>query len=455
MDEKDLVILKHEENRIDDSLVDVNKLKESNSKQEERLIDMQQRIDEAYKRIGKRKIISVLNRKDSENNVNTVEANEDVDYDLLYSSARKSLISRGLDVDSISYTDFIDDTEINAVIEALDRGKPREERWKKSDFIVVFVVALIGCGVDFVLGNRNNPITGKGSKVSDTLNEIHEKTWKHATGGPIDFQGKINGISFGGGNHRELSKGHDLFRCIEAIQMFRNGKFEAIGYVNGTKIGVETIVNQYNNPYVQLPLIEAIAEYMHHMIADFCSNNSLPFPGYSFLQESTNRDIRKFAADMYSNGFNCKNVMFQSITNVIIEIVIRIYFSIMSVKKYKESIDIAEDYSNWEAIKSFVKPASKEKLNEMLLAAHTIVMAFNIGKIVIKKNVAEINITEIMSVVTYGFKVTKAIAKRNSSYTKIMYHAEEINRNWEAIEADMAEYDTLAEEEMKTVLEIA
>ncbi len=63
------------------------------------------------------------------------------------------------------------------------------------------------------------------------------------------------------------------------------------------------------------------------MFADLFSTCSLPFPGYSFLVESDNRQIRKFAADMYQNGFNCKNILIQGVSTAIIEIVLRIYFS--------------------------------------------------------------------------------------------------------------------------------
>ena len=84
----------------------------------------------------------------------------------------------------------------------------------------------------------------------------------------------------------------------------------------------------------------------------------------------------------------------------------------------------------------FIKPQNKEKLYEMLLVAHSIVTAVNIGKVVIKKSPWELNITEIISVVKYGVKI---ISQRNEEYGKIIRNAEEVHMQWEAIERELIE----------------
>lgn len=452
--DKDSIILKHEQFEADKLTENVAELSQSGEMQTAQLDEMQTRIDAMYKKLGKTKAVVVPDIKEESDSIEPLSTPVG-SYDELYEVACKSLKERGLDVDSIDFNELIEDDELQKILEELDAPLPRDQKWKKSDFIVVFIAALVGCAVDFAIGNRDNKMTGKGSKFSNWLNEIHEKKFKHASGASIDFQGKIDGFSFGGGNHRELSKGHDLLRFVEGINSFKTGTFEAVAYENGVKHIIKSTVNQYGNPYQEITLIAAILEYAHHMIADLFSNNSLPFPGYSFLQESSNRDLRKFAADMYANGFNLKNVMIQSVTAVIIEILIRLYFSIQSVKEYKDSVDVADDYSNWEAIKAFVKPTSKDKLHEMLLVAHSIVLAFNVGKIVITKNVADINVAEIISVVKYGIKVTKAVAYRNSDYAKVVYHSNEINKQWGEIANDLDVYDEELLAEMTESLNIA
>ncbi len=455
---KDLVILKHEQFEVDKADQDVQTLEESNDEQSERLKEMQKRIDAMYQRLGKTKLVPVPSM-DERKSVSDVkeEVGDTISYDELYDLAESNLKSRGLDVDAIDFDDVLDPKEFSDLLEELDAPLPREQKWRKSDFIVVFIAGLIGSAVDLIVGNRDNALTGKGSKFSDKLNEIHTTKFKHSTGAPIDFQGMKDGFSFGGGNHRELSKGHDLLRFVDGIKMFKNGTFEAVAYENGVKHVVKTAFNQNGNPYTELPLITAILEYAHHMIADLFSNNSLPFPGYSFLRESKIRDLRIFSADMYANGFNCKNVLIQSVTAAIVEIIIRLYFSIQSVKEYKDSVEISEDFSNWEAVKKFFKPTSQDKLHEMLLVSHTIVLAVNVGKIVISEGtaIADINVAEILSVVKYGIKVTKAAASRNFEYAKLMYHAKEINQQWAELEDKIDSYDEALIAEMTETLSIA
>ena len=91
----------------------------------------------------------------------------------------------------------------------------------------------------------------------------------------------------------------------------------------------------------------------------------------------------------------------------------------------------------------------------MLLVAHAIVTALNAGKIVISKNVASINVTEIMSVVNYGIKVLKATAKRNEEYAKLIYHSSEIQDRWDVIAGEVGISDEALIEAMDEDLIIA
>ena len=158
---------------------------------------------------------------------------------------------------------------------------------------------------------------------------------------------------------------------------------------------------------------------------------------------------------MYQQGFNLKNVIIQASSTVAIEIIIRFYYSVLSVKRYNDSVEIAEDYSNWEAIKQFVKPANKEKMHEMLLVAHTIVTAINVGRIVITKNISSINVTEIISVVKYGVKVLKAASKRSREYEKLIYHASEVQDRWKQVASNVDIDDEALISEMQEKLVIA
>ena len=445
--DKDIVILKHQQETVADAECDISSLQSSNDNQEKRLAEMQAKLKTlGAKSTKKRPFI----RAHKDENKDADEKPTPASYDELFTAASKSLTERGLDVDSLDYHDLVSKEELEQITRELNRALPREEKWQKADFIVVFIAALIGGVVDFILSNRNNSVTGQQSKFSEWLNDtFHEG--KHATNAPIDYQGK----NFGGGYHRELSRGHDIARFADGIKMFKNGTFESVRYVDGVAHKFVMTANQYGNPYAQMITIEAIVGYARHMFADLFSKVSLPFPGYSFLAEGKSRDMRKFAADMYHNGFNCKNIIIQSASTIAIEIIIRIYFSIMSVKNYRDQIEVAEDYSNMDALKKFIKPENKEKLNEMLLAAHAIVTAINVGKVVITKNLASINVTEIMAVVRYGVSVVAAMRKRNNEYAKLMYHAEQIDDMWAQLDGKLLEDETAVIQAMNDTLEIA
>lgn len=424
--DKDSIILKYEQNEIKDIDSRMGDISSKNDNQNIELSDMQDMLNCIYASIGKkpRTKANSLHAVDTRNYVSNIETKSN--FVELYEIASCSLADAGIAIESIDYHDLVSEQELREIENTLNRPMSERERWNRSDFIVVFMAATLGSFADIVLGDRNNRYTGKNSDFSKKLNKLHN----HKGGDPLDYQG--NG--FGGGYHRGLSKSHDLLRFIEAIMMIKNGEFVGVRYEYGQAINVIARANQYGTPYGQMTIIESILQYAQHMLADLFSKNSLPFLGHSFLVECDNRQLRVLAANMYKNGFNCKNVLVQSITTVIIESIIRIHYSINDVRAYKKEVTINDDYSNYEAIKRFFKPINQEKLNEMLLVAHAICTAINVGKIVIKKSPWEINVTEIISVVRYGIKVLQDVMARNSEYSKLIRNSEEIHNHWAELE---------------------
>lgn len=438
MDKKDLVILKHATSKTDSAETEIQQLSEKSKSQQARLKQLREELDTINKQTShsSKPVLTAIRHKKG-NPVSVFRA--PLSYEELYAQASDSLRANGLDPDDIGYQDLVSEEELEEIVAQLNSALPREETWSKEDFIVTFVAAFVGCCADLLLSNRDNPLTGTKSSFSEKLNNLHEKVFKHKPGAPIDYQGP----HFGGGFHRELSKGHDLARFVEGIRSFRNGTFEAVRYENGVRIVVQATSNQFGTPFGQLTTIQAIIEYAHHMFADLFSTYSLPFPGYSFLTESSHRNLRKLSATMYQNGFNCKNVITQSLTTIIIEVIIRLYYSIQAVRSMKNEFELKEDYSNFDAFKEFISPHNTDKLNEMLLVAHSIVTGFSTGKIAIKclatkniKSVSEINITEIMATVRYGISVMKATIKRNNSFSKLIYHSDEIAKQWNELEKE-------------------
>ena len=425
--DKESVILKHFQYETEQCEKDKDKLASINGIIEARLNVIDANLESIYKSLNmeKRTLVCMDKGQLCDNlkyPVQTVRS-----YDQIFDFAAKSLVQRGIDVENLDYHDLVSEEELKYITDNLNRPLEKKLKWEKNDFIAVFVVASIGSLVDLILCDRNNEFAGKNSPFSEWLNKFHQ----HDQGAPIDYQGP----DFGGGFHRGLSKGHDILRFIEAIMMFKSGNFEAIRYIDGVAHKVKFSLNQYDNPYEQLGWIEAILKYAQHMFADLFSSCSLPFPGSSFLVESDTREVRKFAATMYQQGFNIKNILIQSLTTIVVEVLLRIYFGIDEVKRYKSGIEIKEDYSNYEAICKFVRPSGTDKLYEMLLLTHIIVAAINVGKVVITKKPWEINVTEMLCVVRYAIPVLNTTIDRHSGYAKLIRNANEIQRGWEVLAA--------------------
>jgi hypothetical protein len=430
--DKDSVILKYMQEELTDADKDITSLHKINNRNEKSLNSLDAKMDEVYrllnmkcKAVEPKNVAAVLKENDTEKtNLESV-----LTYEELFQEAQASLAARGLDVESMDYHSQVSQEELEEIIKELNRPLPRKEKWEKSDFIVLFFAGIIGCIADLILANRNNKLTGKNSSISKMLNKLHV----HEVGDAIDYQES----GMGGGLHRIYSPGHDLVRFIEAVIQIKEGRFEGFADLNKDVIRkVISTVNSKGNPFnngQELSWIEAVLRYTKHMVGDVFSTHSLPFPGCSLLIEFRNRDMRKLAAVMYYKGFNIKNVALQSFSTICVEIIIRTYLSIKSFSGYKNSFQVDEDYSNLEAIKKFIKPDNEEKRNEMLLVAHAIVTAFNIGKIIVKKSIWEINITEIFSVIKYGIKVVNSAIYRNSQYAKLIRNSSEIHDKWQQL----------------------
>ena len=449
--DKDIIILKYEQEELKVDEKEIAVLKDKNESQAQKIDELQEKMKKAYELAGKK----IIESKDMKKSYEKVETpiiridNQIKTYDDLYEKAESSLIARGMDVDSLDYHSLISQKDLDEIILELNRPLRRREKWVKGDFVAVFIASSIGSLADIILGTRDNKLTGADprrgfqSDFSKWLNQFHE----HEGGAPIDYQGS----GFGGPFHRGLSKGHDVLRFIETIMMFKNGQFVGTRYMDGVPHKITSSVNQYGTPYEQLSTIEAILKYTKHMFADLFSTCSLPFPGSSFLVESNNRQLRKFAADMYQNGFNIKNIMMQSVSTIIIEIILRVYNSVHSVQKYKYEFELDDDYSNFRAVRHLFRQESEEKLNEMLLVSHAIATAVNVGKVIINKAPWEINITEIFSVFKYGVKVVSNAMERNLEYLKLIRNADEIHKCWQQLEQEIC-YDDIIVNEMQDIL---
>ncbi len=312
------------------------------------------------------------------------------------------------------------DQELSSLKNELDSIALDSIPFDKTDAITIFAIASLEIILDFFLSDPANPnsfaskCNSTNNPIGEWLNNIHKKI-EHK-GNPLDFQGRFtangesilhgsdhvgNTVNFSGGDHRERTIGHDLFRCVEAIMQYYNGKFSDGGYIGDKYIKVESFFNQYDNQYAKLGIVKSVVNYSKHMFADFFSTKGLPVPGWSFISHSNNRELRKMAADMYKDGYNLRTELLKGISVAIPEIVLRI----VQYARYRKS-----DYS---------KDAKKKKLHLMLLISHGIATAVNIGKVVITENPVSINMPMIIRTCTLVWSCIKdQVNFNNQAITK-------------------------------------
>jgi hypothetical protein len=132
----------------------------------------------------------------------------------------------------------------------------------------------------------------------------------------------------GGPYHRMVGPAHDLTRFMEAIGQMMKGEFRS------NVMGKEFISTVYGGrsqiPYVKIDsAADAAVVLILHLIGDFFSATSLPFPGRTRIAESEVRDVVKEVFDEYRNGGNLRPLVSEFLSNVtgaiLIPIVLRLY----------------------------------------------------------------------------------------------------------------------------------
>lgn len=134
----------------------------------------------------------------------------------------------------------------------------------------------------------------------------------------------------------------------------------------------KTIYNECN-------LFVAIIRYVKHMVADYCSSTSLPIPGFSILMHVPDRDIEAFALKLYRNGMNLRTLTLQMVPVKIVDL-------LMSLYVWLRSRESQEQYS---------EEAWGHKKNKLLLIAHGITTAVNVGKVIVTEAPWRLNLVVI------------------------------------------------------------
>lgn len=304
----------------------------------------------------------------------------------------------------------------------------------KEDIVCAVGAGVVGSAFELlsIFGNT------KGNIVGEAGDKVHHK-FAHKKQ-PIDFRGKIDGVSFGGPDHRFWT--HDVAHYREMLQQMQDGEFRGGGFAGGQSgpAAFKFVSSKLGNdgmPYVKMSEVEAKMALNKHLFADFFSPKGLPIPystdiySYftpentekitkyltSFLQKLhapsklinrisciTAHDLHKLVVDMYAKkGVNIRSELEKGLAVALPEIICRVYVRLV--------------YRGWMSSDEpkYCESAIDFLMNKILLIAHSIVALVSVGVVCFTECPSHMNIATIFRVAQLAIKCVNEQSKLNTN----------------------------------------
>jgi hypothetical protein len=327
-------------------------------------------------------------------------------WDQTVAAARQHVGAEGKNPNQLSTVQLLSPKELEEVNRHLARPMYQRVPWDRWDWLVAFGAGLTGGLIDVFLGTPGHfaqaAMADKDHLMGSWMEGIHGQ---HGGAAPIDYQGP----HFGGGSHRGLTSGHDLFRPLEGIGQFKDGTFRGWYFHDGIRVMVESTVNQNGVPYEPMSWGSAALAWMVHNACDFFSSASLPIPGTSWLYESESHDVRRFVQeDLYKQGINLRHVALQTLAPLAVKVAVGSYFFLR--------------YRNLDAPAA----AKAQKRAELGALAHGVSLGINLGKIAVMKNPLLLNVPQLIATMRSLFGLIVLEHSRNSFIRKFKRNAGEL-----------------------------
>ena len=320
--------------------------------------------------------------------------------------------------DSCELEDLFTEEELrenSEAIKLINREFNDLHRLDKYDVGIAALAAIVGAIVDIVLVGI--PAKGPDGLEAGPLSDFIRKKFDEAFSPkemeklanskkskvPFDAQDNRNTTEYVEGlsayYHRLLSLGHDpLLGFIFGVYDIMHGTMTTID--KSGKIVCQVMENYADRK--ESDIVSAIAKQIIHFKSDITTSMGLPAPLmglFNLLQFGNIGEeeltVAEIVQGMYYEGFDFIHFCSQSMSVIVIELIVRLGYAIKIIKegnKVKDSIPISLNRSK------------HPKLATMLFIGHIGATAVNAGKVYFTKNPMAINYPQWMAFAKYSYK---------------------------------------------------
>ena len=320
--------------------------------------------------------------------------------------------------DSCELEDLFTEEELrenSEAIKLINREFNDLHRLDKYDVGIAALAAIVGAIVDIVLVGI--PAKGPDGLEAGPLSDFIRKKFDEAFSPkemeklanskkskvPFDAQDNSNTTEYVEGlsayYHRLLSLGHDpLLGFIFGVYDIMHGTMTTID--KSGKIVCQVMENYADRK--ESDIVSAIAKQIIHFKSDITTSMGLPAPLmglFNLLQFGNIGEeeltVAEIVQGMYYEGFDFIHFCSQSMSVIVIELIVRLGYAIKRIKegnKVKDSIPISLNRSK------------HPKLATMLFIGHIGATAVNAGKVYFTKNPMAINYPQWMAFAKYSYK---------------------------------------------------
>ena len=344
--------------------------------------------------------------------------------------------------DSCELEDLFTEEELrenSEAIKLINREFNDLHRLDKYDVGIAALAAIVGAIVDIVLVGI--PAKGPDGLEAGPLSDFIRKKFDEAFSPkemeklanskkskvPFDAQDNRNTTEYVEGlsayYHRLLSLGHDpLLGFIFGVYDIMHGTMTTID--KSGKIVCQVMENYADRK--ESDIVSAIAKQIIHFKSDITTSMGLPAPLmglFNLLQFGNIGEeeltVAEIVQGMYYEGFDFIHFCSQSMSVIVIELIVRLGYAIKRIKegnKVKDSIPISLNRSK------------HPKLATMLFIGHIGATAVNAGKVYFTKNPMAINYPQWMAFAKYSYKQLRwAVIQKpamRKAYVEVILHSD-------------------------------